>query len=295
MELLKALTLSLGEIEDPVITRYRLGVILHHLYRDKTYKGERLRIQKEGATSQDFNKRLAELLRGGLLKSSSGYGSGNYQLLGRKPENMEEVACCIDPFCYVSHLSAMSHHGLSLRMPVKIFITSPTSRKWSDLAGKRMEKDLGTDLEFYFENGLPPLTRSKIETLGRIDVHRFSSIHWGSYVNIRGKNLRVSSIGKTFLDMLKNPELCGGMNHVIETFQDHALNYLPLIVEEINLHGGPIDKVRCGYILDEILQISLPVLDQWVEFAQRGGSRKLDPTGEYLPEWSEKWCLSLNL
>jgi hypothetical protein len=85
------------------------------------------------------------------------------------------------------------------------------------------------------------------------------------------------------------------MRHVIEVFEEHASNFLPAIIGEIDQHGGPIDKVRAGYILDERLRLGDPAIEKWVAFAKRGGSRKLDPTEEYFPAWSEKWCLSLNI
>lgn len=43
-------------------------------------------------------------------------------------DNAEEVVCSVDPFCYVSHLSAMEYHGLTNRMPTLLFISSPRPR-----------------------------------------------------------------------------------------------------------------------------------------------------------------------
>jgi predicted transcriptional regulator of viral defense system len=158
-----------------------------------------------------------------------------------------------------------------------------------------MKKDLGTGYDAYCENDMPRLTRLNLSRIGRMDVHRINSNQWGAYINVRGRTLRVSSIGRTFLDMLRNPELCGGMRHVIEVFEQHAETYLQLIVDEVARNGSPIDKVRAGYILDEKLRIRNETVERWAEFAQRGGSRKLDASGEYAPVWSDKWCLSLNL
>jgi predicted transcriptional regulator of viral defense system len=296
MDLNKALSLSLGEISEPVITRYRLGLIVHRLYSIKSYQGDPLAsLKRDHAGTAEFHRALSSLEASGILKDHPNFRKRVYRLLGRKEESIEEVACTIDPFCYVSHLSAMSHHGLTNRLPVKLFLSSPGSQLWKEEAHKQMRKDLGDELEIYLSEALPLLSRVNMLRIGQTEIHRFSSIHWGAYKNIRGKAIRVSTIGRTFLDMLRKPELCGGMRHVIEVFDKHASTYLPAIVGEINQHGGPIDKVRAGYILDERMKLEHPTIDHWVDFASRGGSRKLDASEEYLPNWSEKWSISLNM
>jgi predicted transcriptional regulator of viral defense system len=296
MKLELALTLSLGELSEPVVTRYRLGVILHQLYIAKAFQGEPLnRLAREFAGVTEFNHALRLLEASGILKSHPNFPKKAYRLLGRKEESAEEAACAIDPFCYVSHLSAMSHHGLTNRLPVKLFLSTPDPRRWKEEAQKQMEKELGDEFETYLSAGLPTLTRLSMTRIGQTEVHRFHSLHWGAYKNVRGKTIKVSTIGRTFLDMLRNPELCGGMHHVIEVFEEHASLYLSAIVGEIDQHGGPIDKVRAGYILEERMGLEDSAFEKWMEFVARGGSRKLDPSEEYQPQWSSKWCLSLNL
>lgn len=296
MDLFKALSLSLGEVEEPVVTRYHLGVILHHLYVTKSYKGEPLKqLQREFARSTEFSRVLVKLQDHGILTSHPDFPERVFRILGRKENAPEEVACSVDPFCYVSHLSAMAHHGLTDRLPTTLFLSSPDSQDWQAEAQKRMGKDLGADFDSYQQEGMPLLIRLQMKKIGRVPVHRVSSIRWGAYTNVRGKTLRVSSIGRTFLDMLRMPELCGGMHHVVETFEEHAAVYLPLITDEIDRHGGSIDKVRAGYILQERLGLRNETIEGWKQFAQRGGSRKLDASAEYRPAWSDTWLLSLNL
>jgi len=295
MQFLKALSLSLGELEEPVITRYRLGLIVHRLYQSKSYSGEKIRIQKEQAGQPELSKSLGGLQENGILKEHPEFHGTVYQLLGRKAESVEEVVCSVDPFCYISHLSAMAYHGLTDRLPTRLFISTPPPAVWSEEARKRMKRDLGDGLEEYLAAGLPQLQRLKMNKIGRTEIHRFTSVEWRAYTNVRGRVTRVSSIGRTFLDMLRNPELCGGMHHVVEVFQQAAGQYLQPIVEEIDNHGAPIIKVRAGYILEELMGLENTKVAGWVAYAQRGGSRKLDPAGDYLPQWSEKWCLSLNL
>lgn len=292
----KALSLSLGELTEPVVTRYRLGLQVHRLYRNKNFQGETLeRLTKEFATMAEYYTSLGNLEDSGVLRQHPAFPRRVYRLLGRKAVEVEEVACSVDPFCYLSHFSAMNYHGLTDRLPVKLYLSSPASQQWKEEALSRMKKDLKEDFADYRAREMPLMERFKMEKIGRTEIKRFNSKHWGAYKNVRGKMMRVSTIGRTFLDMVRTPELCGGIRHVLESYQEHAGRYVKLIVDEVELHGAPIDKVRVGYILDEVMKIPDERIERWVSYAQRGGSRKLDASAEFMPEYSEKWSLSLNL
>jgi predicted transcriptional regulator of viral defense system len=107
--------------------------------------------------------------------------------------------------------------------------------------------------------------------------------------------LRVATLGRVFLDMLREPRLCGGIQHVVDIYRQEASRHLKLIVDEVDRHGQPIDKVRAGFVLAEVCRLQSPVIDGWDRFAQRGGSRKLDAESEYAPIYSERWQLSINV
>lgn len=296
MELTKALTLSLGSMGYPVITQYQLGKLLFALYKDKKFRGEKLaKLQKDYPEAKDLYRAIDKLTSEGVLSKYQGLPNTVFTLLGRSHESPEDVACTIDPFCYLSHLSAMDYHGLTNRIPAKLFLSSPANKNWRDFANKRMQQDLKDDLPTYIECGLPSLTRVSLKRIGRREVHVFNSLHLGAFKNVRDRELRVATIGRTFLDMLREPELCGGINHVLEVYAELGEKYLRLITDEIDKHGKPIDKVRAGYILDERMSIKNDVVESWSSLAQRGGSRKLDPSEEYVPNWSDKWCLSINI
>ena len=291
-----ALALTLGELAEPVVTLYRLGVIIFSLCSEKKIQGEELEsMGKAHAELADLQDAIEYLRSTGILKSHINFPNKVFRILGRKDSAPEEIACTIDPFCYVSHLSAMSYHGLTNRLPVEMILSGPDSGKWGELADSQMSKDLGDELDTYRDEGMPLLTRTKFSKIGKTKIHRINSSRLGAFKNIRDRSMRVSTIGRTFLDMLQSPQLCGGMRHVIEVFTEHAATYLMPIVYEVDQYGGPIDKVRAGYLLDELLGIGNETIEKWAQFASRGGSRKLDPAEEYFPKWSEKWCISLNI
>ncbi|MCA6584821.1 MAG: hypothetical protein IM524_00050 [Pseudanabaena sp. M051S1SP1A06QC] len=296
MQVEKAITLSLGNLEQPVISKYQFGLTVNKIYRSKFYSGEPVDLHKDFAEKADIAKHLKLLLYEGVLFPHKNL-SNIFTLLGRSNGDPEDIACTVDPFCYMSHLSAMSYHGLTDRIPKKLFISSPPNDTWRSLAKEKMQKDLGDSFESYCEHGLPKLVRpTNMNKIDKTDLYCLNSMRLGAYKNVRGRSLRVSTIGRTFLDMLRNPELCGGINHILDVFDEYGEKYLRLITDDIDKNGEPIDKVRAGYILNERLGINNnEIINGWSSLAQRGGSRKLDSSSEYSPEWSDKWKISLNI
>lgn len=295
MEISKAITLTIGDQSEPVISTYKIAMIVFCLYREGAYKSYKITNTKTiNPGRSELSYHLNKLISAGVLATKPGIPRSVYSLLGRPLESVEDVVCTIDPFSYVSHLSAMDYHGLTDRIPTKIYVSSPSSKTWSCYAEEKMRKDLGDSYTEYILNSMPKLVRTKMNKILRKDVHRFSSLHLGAYQNVRGRPLRVSTIGRTFLDMLKNPELCGGINHVLSVYEKNAKKFIKPILEEINRNGSHIDKVRAGYILNERLDVDNEIISSWLKFVARGGSRKLDQDADYIPVWSDKWCISIN-
>ena len=294
MEISTALTLELGSLHQPVVTLYQLGVKVFQLYQAKTYQGQALtRLEKDVPAPHDLKRLTDRLLNSGVLQS---YRPGSvFTLLGKQP-TAPEVACILDPFAYLSHLSAMDYHGLTQRMPALLSLSSPPPAEWSQFALARMKRDLSEPLlETYRAAGLPTLTRPRLDKIERQIVKVYSSMHLGAFITVRDRALRVATVGRTFLDMIREPDLCGGIYHVVEVFEAHAATYLRLITDEIAQHGTKIDQSRAGYLLDERCGLKSPTLDRWQAEAQRGGSRKFYAKSDYSSRFSERWSLSINI
>lgn len=244
-------------------------------------------------TKREHKRLIAVLTSVGLLTPVG--DSGAFVLFGRSSAAPAEIACCIDPFAYVSHLSAMEHHGLTDRFPHILYLTTPPAADWRRQAEAKMQKDLGDGYERYKASGLPRLTRSALSTIGHASVHVQERSQMGAFRLVSDTPLRVATIGRTFLDMLREPKLCGGMQHVIDIYRNDAKRYFRLILDELERHGKPIDKIRAGYILSAVCELESPVFTAWKGLAQRGGSRKLDPDAEYSAEYSAEWQLSINV
>ncbi len=282
----------------PVVTAYGLGLLVVRLYRTKRLANRRVtRLQKDFPSRTDITKLIDRLQKIEVLSSHGSFPNRRvYRILGKGDAEASDVACSVDPFAYVSHLSAMEYHGLTDRFARTLTISTPSARAWREFALRRMQKDLGELYERYVKARLPRLTRLSVRDISRTPIITYSSIHLGAYKNVPGRSLRVATVGRTFLDMLRAPRSCGGIRHVLDVCRQHASTYLQLLVDEIERHGTGIEKVRAGYILEEVCGLSHDALDTWLVHAQRGGSRKLDPNADYDGlRYSEKWCISLNI
>ncbi len=274
----------------PFMTEYQIFLLLRELY--KTGKGLFLRSPLPTVTDYRRNKNL--LVKHSILVRDYDYTAA-YRILSKQNLSADDKACLIDPFCYISHLSAMQRYGLTDRRPEALHLTAPATPLFKILAEEQVHKDYGDELDTLEAEYVFPLRRitHPPHVRGR-PLSVLYTKHHGLSLPVRGTYARVSTIGQTFLDMLESPEKCGGMVHVLEIWQEHAKTYLTDIIPAIHQAPKSIHKVRAGYILDEVLGIDSPEIQSWQSFAQRGGSRVLDPTKPFASTYSEKWMISIN-
>ena len=297
IHLIKAVSLHLGSLDQAVVTRYELGTLVYRLYRARTFRAQPLRLTKDSPQLDDLHRVVRQLLAHGVLTPHQDFPQKRvFRILGKQADSVGELACAVDPFAFVSHLSAMDYHGLTDRLPTSLYLSSPVDKKWKSLALQRMQKDCNGFFDDYLYGHFPTLRRFAASRIGKRPVERrgVSDFH-GAYRTVKGRVLRIATIGRTFLDMLQHPALCGGIRHVIDAFDMHARDHLELVIDEVEKRGSGIDKVRAGYILEERCGISHPKIDGWERFVQRGGSRKLDAQAEYSSNYSERWSLSINV
>lgn len=300
MKLIAAFSKAITQTTSAVITSYQLGIILFRLYRDHSFRGEPItNLRNRTPDRNDYKRYITQLDGLGIIGHDRSVIAHKevYTIAGRSTLQPQEVACTIDPFGFVSHLSAMAYHGLTDRLPTTLYMTTPPSPTWNSFALERMHKDIDKPhFQDYLHAGLPRLRRIRTRVINRAPVSFHEAQHQGAFIALRDNTIRVASIGRTFLDMIRAPDLCGGISHVLEVYEEHAELYLNLITDEIERNGQPIDKVRAGYILDEVCGLANEnkIINSWKRHTQRGGSRKLYAKNEYSNVYSETWCLSIN-
>lgn len=289
-----AIEQTLLEQDSPLVTDYDVFLTAWRLFETRLYKDtpiKRLPLDWDVLRSRGM---IRKLVNRRTLAPDQDFRSGVWRLVqSTRAADAAEAACIADPFCYVSHLSAMHRYGLTERIPKELHIARPARPLWNSLRDAKVEKEAPSR---HLEDARSLLLHFGLgEALRRRPVAVHETKYPARATTVRGQKTRVADVGATFVDMLEAPHLCGGMQHVLDVWEAHARNWIEKIVDAADAAPSGITKVRAGYILSERMGVAGTRIDAWRAFAQRGGSRKLDPGAEYRPVFSETWMISLNV
>lgn len=279
----------LEENGKPVLTAFEFFRSVRRMYRESS--GKKLYLRRDTPTLDDYNRLRRMLQKTNVIGPDRDYGRrGVLRVLTISDLPAEDIICLVDPTCYVSHLSAMQRWGLTDRRPDALMMTRPDRKTVTVQLRACMADSLIEDEEKRFLR----IIRHPSRVRGRA-VHIHESKAAGASMKNRGSDVRLSTIGQTFLDMLQEPGLCGGMAHVLDVWEEHAQTYLDDIVAAVDTATSGLVKSRAGYILEERLGLHHRDIERWKAFGQRGSSRKLDPAKAFAPTFSETWMISLNV
>lgn len=275
----------------PVIALHEFNEHLYQLYQDKTYEGVPVgKIQTAEPDARILSETLSEMIHQGiLLPAIDGYV---WQISNRDISTAQQQVCCLTPYSHLSCLSAMEWHGLTDRIPHVLHVTQ------AKLSAARKLHEVYLRTRFpALKTVLPLLPRGYVPH-GKIDgktLIQHATTRYRPRPELHGSGgVRVTTLGETFLDMLRYPDLCGGYSHVEDVFRERAAEYLPVIVKTVDKEGTGIDKARTGYMLEEVCGLSHRTIEKWKDTVQRGGSRRLVSSNPYKNVFSEVWCISIN-
>lgn len=279
----------LKENGKPVLSQFDFFRIIRRMYRESS--GKRLYLRSSTPKRADYVRLRSMLQNAGVIGTDPDYRARAIRVLSISDLPAEDIVCLIDPTCYVSHLSAMQRWGLTNRSPDALALTRPDRKTAAERLLAYRTEVMGEDGADAFPLsiiGHPVSVRDRV-------VRVYETRAAGAHLTIRGSNVRLATIGQTFLDMLQRPGLCGGMPHVLESWEEHGRIYLDEIVAAVDTAASGLVKSRAGYILEERLGLHHRGIKRWKALGRRGGSRKLDPAKSFAPTFSETWMLSLNV
>ena len=274
----------------PVLTPVDFYSLIMQMYKESPNK--KLYLRKNDPGKDDYHRLKRILIHAGIVRMDRDYRSNALRIIAISDRPSEEIVCLVDPTCYVSHLSAMERWGLTNRSPKVLMLSRPNRKAALDKLRRHRRNILGEN----HDTSIFPLHLIKHPARVRgWRVQMYMTKLAGTNLTIRDSDVRISSIGQTFLDMIQKPDLCGGMPHVLEVWEQYAETYLDSIVASVDSAANGLVKSRAGYILQELLGLDHSRIPNWKAFSQRGGSRKLDPSQDYAPTYSETWMISINV
>lgn len=279
----------------PLLTEYEFFLVIEEAYRHQRDRPGLVRNPPRTFDPPVFRRTLRQLARKRQTVLDPDFRGEVWQILSAPPAaTAEDAICLVDPFARVAYLSALERYGLTNRSPKALQILTYGSPQWGMRRRELLRSELPPEL-IGKDFPVPVHVRHKNVVRRRpVDLHTATRL--GAVQKIRGTYARISAISQTFIDTLESPQLCGGMRHVLQIWDEHAKSYLDEIISAVNAQDvQQITKVRAGYILTERLGVRSKVASAWVRFAQRGGSRKLDPQADFAPTYSERWMLSINV
>jgi predicted transcriptional regulator of viral defense system len=293
--LAEAVLVRLEEDRRAVITPYVLFQFMRDIFR--TGDRRKLFLRDTAATTDGLRRVIGNLADTHAIGPDRDYRRGVYRVVPVSESAAEEICALVNPFGYISHLSAMQRWGLTERRPEALHLTMPPANAARALVEQQMAADYGVPFADLSSNEAVKLPF--IEHPGTVRGRRiavYETRHPGQWLQVRDSHARLATVGQTFADTVERPQYCGGMAHVLDVWRQHARIYREEIIAAVDELASPIAKVRAGYLLDDMLLLGDDLRIQgWVKFAQRGSSRVLDPAKPFSTAHSEKWMLSVNV
>ena len=264
-----------------VCADWRLRILLQ---RQKTDQGELV-------TDRLVNQTLLRFLRAKTFQRIGGV-EGVFavtppfaELL---PLSAEEIVQEADPWCVLSHHSAMFRHGICDEPPNHLTVSEFAH---DDSA------PLGTTAEEWIGVRNAPRRRPREALKLRVVRRRMpDSRSFGVTVDVsQAAPIRLTDLERTLLDGLKAPELSGGQLLVLRAWR-HATDRLNLsrLVGYLQRINSPVMIARVGFLCDE-MKLAHPYLENFRGKLPRGSSMRLAPGSPFGSRYDTSWNLSINI
>jgi predicted transcriptional regulator of viral defense system len=236
-----------------------------------------------------------ELLSRGDLEMIPGEGLSGIYLIVTPFANLldvseEQLLQEADPWAVLSHLTALTLHGLTDLIPTQIFATVARTDR------DDRQVPLGTTAEDWI--GLnwpisrrPARVRHSAVTWTEVKNEWFFGVEVGYSL---GAAVYVTDRERTLIDALRSPDKSGGIAKVFEAWKRADAMNVDRLVDYTDRFDNQILRQRVGFLL-EALQRPNPRRDRWRKHLVRGGSVRLAAGEPYDERFAADWNLSLNV
>lgn len=243
----------------------------------------RLIAAHQGMSSQDLRWTLHSLSRSGwIVRLKRGVYIVNSSLFPEELHPFALASALVEPMA-ISHWSALAHHGLTTQIPPMVQamtpkkVVTPEMRLGEALRprGRAVWKILEIEVEFIY-----------------IEKKRFFGFQqeWVS----RWNRVLITDRARTFLDIVARPDLFGGIELALTTFEEHgdALDLEKLVNYALCYDMGSVIK-RLGWILDG-MGVKAEIISPLQEFEVQN-YYLLDPSRPRSGSSDSRWQITNNL
>lgn len=200
-----------------------------------------------------------------------------------------EILFEVNPYAVLSHFSALVFHGLTDEQPKGL-----TSTIAADVRGGLLPIGTGpNDWEGVAFPGGRRAARIAERPVEWVTVKPERFFGFAEYQPF-GVPLRCTTLERTLIDGLQDPERCGGIASVFRAWVTARDSIeLDALIYQVERYGVAILRQRVGYVLDQ-LDLTHPHLEQWRQESRRGGSSRMVGTVPFVSTYDERWNISLN-
>lgn len=285
-----AILSQLAEQDRRILSEWRALLLLRRA--TEQFPPEQRRWKNAPSSLSGISQILGSMMRRGEIRRLPDL-AGIYEVIvpyaRRGLIQEDEILMEVHPYAALSHHSALVFHGLTDDLPNEINAIYPTS-------GGSAPLPTGTTLIDWTTLELVP-GQPVSDILGQpvrwipVDGDRYFGLR--EYLP-RGYPVRVTTPERTLLDALQRPELCGGVETVLQAWaRSRDLLDLDELISDVGCFDDARLRQRVGYLLDE-LGFFHSVLEGWRRETRPGEPSKLVVNQPYSSPYSDRWNLSLN-
>lgn len=147
-----------------------------------------------------------------------------------------EIGVTIYKGSYYSHYTALYLHGLTINIPKTIYLNKEQSKKniksEKNISQENIDKAFNKPMRR--TNQIATFKDCKIYMLNGKNTSKLGIIK----MNLKGKNIMISKIERTLIDIVVRPEYSGGVNEIIEAYrlakENCSINHLLELLRNLN-------------------------------------------------------------